>query len=609
MLGSMPVDRPTMPPRASKLRPAVLLPHGVGVSRFDQIEAELTRALFRNCPVGVIGAAIVAVMLAEALHGPSAHAAVVAYQWSAMVGVCAVAHLLLCFKYRQCAPSDSDWRRWNWAFTAIVIVEGGTWCFGAVQFLADGNAFRALVALLAWAGVISAAIVVFGAFLRTYLAFITPAMIPHIVFLLDHPYPFSDTVLALILIYTAILPIIVFSMQRQIVEAHRLRFENLELAIDMRQQKERADHANRAKSSFLAAASHDLRQPVHALGLFIGALRSRAMDDEARRLVDHIDESVGAMDDLFASLLDISKLDAGTVTATPVAVAIGPLLARLCSSYSDEAAAKGISLRWVGSSLTVLSDPVLLERILRNLISNAIRYTDVGGIVAGCRRSGSTITAEIWDSGCGIAADQHDLIFQEFFQVGNPERDRSKGLGLGLAIVRRLSILIDARLELRSEIGRGSVFALALPRCDSEPISDNSERRGTLQPGDEALILVIDDEVAIQRAMESLLLSWGYRVVVSGSGEELMSRLTTETGIPDLIICDYRLRGDETGVAVIDALRAHLGRLVPAMLITGDTAPERIAEAQASGFLLLHKPLSNARLRAAVGNLQRGHGR
>ena len=149
----------------------------------------------------------------------------------------------------------------------------------------------------------------------------------------------------------------------------------------------------------------------------------------------------------------------------------------------------------------------------------------------------------LWDH-----ADQHDLIFQEFFQVGNPERDRSKGLGLGLAIVRRLSILIGARLELRSEVGRGSVFRLALPRCDREPIEDNVERRGNLLSADEALILVVDDEVAIQRAMDSLLLSWGYRVIVTGSGRELIARLIAETAIPDLIICDYRLRGDETAL-------------------------------------------------------------
>ena len=251
----------------------------------------------------------------------------------------------------------------------------------------------------------------------------------------------------LILIYTALLPIFVFSLRRQMIEAHRLRFENLALADDMRQQKEIADSASRAKSSFLASASHDLRQPVHALGLFIGALRSRTMDAEARRLLGHIDDSVGAMADLFASLLDISKLDAGTVRACPERIAIGPLLMRLCADYASEAAAKGISLRRVECSLTVHSDPILLERILRNLISNAVRYTDRGGVVVGCRRLTRNVAVEIWDGGCGIAADQHEQIFQEFFQVGNPERDSSKGLGLGLAIVKRLSMLIRTGLN------------------------------------------------------------------------------------------------------------------------------------------------------------------
>ncbi len=571
------------------------------------MQAEQTRALFRNCPIGVISAALVAWLLATTLHDASGQPVAGGMVWSGLVAACAAAHLLLCLGYRRHTPGPAQWRPWYNAFSAIVLVEGLVWCIGTICFLADGDELRALVVLLAWSGVIAGAIIVFGAFLRTYLLFVYPSMGPHIWFLWHHNYRFSDTVLALVLVYMLALPLIVYRLKLQTTEGHRLRFENLELANDMRQQKDRADQANLAKSRFLASASHDLRQPVHALSLFIGALRSRTMDTEARHLVDHIDDSVTAMDDLFTSLLDISKLDAGTMQPVPASVSLGPLLTRLCSDYGSEANAKGVALRRVETTLWARTDPVLLERILRNLIANAVRYTDSGGVVVGCRRREGTVAIEIRDSGCGIAANVQERVFEEFFQVGNPERDRSKGLGLGLAIVRRLSVLIDAPLSFWSEPGRGSLFRIELPRSDVTLANapDFTTADGIPEPG-RALIAVVDDEGAIRLAMESLLLSWGHDAVAAASGDELMARLGRIGARPDLIICDYRLRGDETGVAVIAAVRAHCRAAIPAMLITGDTAPDRILEAEASGFLLLHKPLSNARLRAAVGNLLRG---
>lgn len=573
--------------------------------RLDQVRAEQTRALYRNCPFGVVAAALVALMLAAALHGASPGDATRAYEWSALVAACALCHLVLCVFYRRRGPSAAQWRRWNYPFTAIVFAEGLAWCLGTVWFLADGNELRALVFLLAWSGVAGAAIVVFGAFLRTYLLFTYPSMIPHLIFLLGHHYPFSSTVLTLLVIYIVVLPIIVYWFKRQMIQGHQLRFENVDLAEDMRQAKELADQANIAKSKFLASASHDLRQPVHALGLFIGALRGRTMDAEAHRLVDRIDESVGAMDDLFTSLLDVSKLDAGAITPSVGPVAIGPLIERLCADYAAEALAKGIALRHVPCALVVETDAVLLERILRNLISNAVRYTDRGGVLVGCRRRGESVDVEICDSGRGVPAELHEQIFQEFFQVANPERDRSKGLGLGLAIVQRLSSLIAAPLSFRSEVGKGSAFRLSLRRCASgvQPPEPRVEADPVAVAGG-ALIAVIDDELAIQQAMDSLLSSWSHRPVVGASAEAVMARLS-EAEPPDLLICDYRLPGGQTGVEQIEILRRRFGRSIPAMLITGDTAPDRIAEAQASGFLLLHKPLSNARLRAAIGNLLR----
>ena len=572
----------------------------------DRTRAEQTRALYRNGPVGVISAALVSMFVAFALQNTALTSiSSSAVLWSTLVTACAVCHVGLCVLYWRAETADRQWRRWLRLFTLFAFVEGIIWCFGATWLTSPDDFSTALVLLLGWTGVCSAGAIVFGPHPPTYLAFLYPAMLPHLYFAMRYRYPHFELILTLEIAFLVALPLIAWRFSGQLVESLRLRFANLDLAEDLKMQKERAEQANRAKSTFLASASHDLRQPVHALGLFIGALRSRAMDSQARLLVDHIDNSVSAMDELFAALLDISKLDAGTVKPEMQTLALAPLLARLCRDYIDEAVAKDIALRWVDCSLNVQSDPVLLERIIRNLISNAVRYTDTGGVLVGCRRRGASVVLQVLDTGRGVPTDQHSLIFQEFFQIGNAERDRTKGLGLGLAIVKRLTELIDAPLSFRSVVGQGSVFSLILPVSGSAPLMHHIVGQPTdLAPGNK-LIVVIDDERAIQRATESLLTAWGYSVVVAGTGVEAGLHLSAKAKRPDLIICDYRLRGSETGAEVIEQIQRQFDHPIPAMLITGDTAADRIAEAQASGFLLLHKPLANGKLRAAIGNLLR----
>lgn len=568
----------------------------------DRIRAEQARTLYRNAPLGVISAASVSVLVAIALNGSGPLDGSRAALWCLAVVGCASAHLAACAVYWRASPADSEWRRWIGLFTLIAFIEGIAWCVGAIVLTSPHDFAQALVLLLAWAGVVSGGIVVFGSYPPTYILFLYPAMAPHLVFAFWYRYPYYQLLAALEVTFLIALPLIAWRFSAQLIAGLRLQFANLDLAEDLRVQKELAEQANLAKSQFLAAISHDLRQPVHALGLFIGALRHRKMDEEAHRLVNFIDGSVTAMGELFTSLLDISKLDAGAVQPRFEAVALAPLLDRLCREYADEAQAKGVALRCVRRPVSVHSDSVLLERVIRNLISNAVRYTDAGGVLVGCRRRGDAVIIEVWDTGCGIPAYQHELIFREFYQVGNPERDRSKGVGLGLAIVKRTTALIGAEFSFRSEPGRGSVFRLAVALSTNAPAPLSAVEAAALTPTG-ALIYVIDDDLAIQQAMRSLLGSWGHRVAVAGSGQEAAALDVEHAEPPNLIICDYRLRDEETGVAVIQRLHRQFNASIPAILITGDTAPGRIAEAQASGFPLLHKPLSNSRLRAAIGNL------
>lgn len=572
--------------------------------RIDRIRAEQARTLYRNCPVGVISAGTGAILMAVAFAQAGRASVFDATLWSGLMIGCVLLHLGLCVAYWNAAPPDREWPRWLGLFTLVAFLEGLTWLFGAILMTSPTDLTQELIVLLVSTAIASGAVSVFGTYLPTYILFFFPAMIPHLGFGLIHQYPHHQLLAALVLAYLVAMTLIAWRANGQLTEGLRLRFENIDLLEDVRLQKEIAEQANLAKSRFLAAASHDLRQPVHALSLFIGALRSREMDMAARDIVDHIDQSVAAMDDLFASLLDISKLDAGVVTPRIEPVAIQPLLERLHRDIIAEAAGKGVELTLVPCSALVESDPALLERIVRNLLSNAVRYTDEGRIILGCRRKGDILSIEIWDTGSGIELANQDRIFEEFYQIANPERDRAKGLGLGLglAIVRRLAILLGATLSFQSDFGRGSVFRLAVRRLEgtASTIGHSAEVPITTSA---AHILVIDDEVQIQQAMTTLLGSWGFRVQTAGALDEL--DLRPEHPIPALLICDYRLRGEENGVEVIRALRMKYAADIPAMLITGDTAPDRIAEAQASGFLLLHKPLANAKLRAAIGNMLR----
>jgi CheY-like chemotaxis protein len=315
-----------------------------------------------------------------------------------------------------------------------------------------------------------------------------------------------------------------------------------------------------------------------------------------------MNKSVSALDYLFTSLLDISRFDANVIKVRQQVFPIGWLIERVCHDQRIEAQAKGLRLVMHPSSLVVRTDPVLMERILRNLVSNAVRYTVSGRVVVGCRR-GQPASVQVWDTGLGIPLEEQHRIFEEFYQLDNPERDRNKGLGLGLAIVRRSAELLGCQLTLHSKAGAGSVFMIAIPAASEAPTEILDERAGLPAPAVGGLILVIDDEAAVQAAMSSLLSRWGYEVIAAGSGDELLRKTAASSVRPSLIICDYRLRGEENGIAVVRRLRSEYNDDIPALLITGDTAPDRLKDAQASGLPLLHKPVTGTRLQAALAKL------
>lgn len=364
--------------------------------------------------------------------------------------------------------------------------------------------------------------------------------------------------------------------------------------------KDTAEQASAAKSRFLAAASHDLRQPLQALAMFVNVLSGRDVDDKAQQLIQRIRDCSDALERLLGSLLDISKLDAGLFVPQRREFDIGEVLERLCSEILPLAEDKGLDLRYRPCRIVVDSDPGLLDRLLRNLLTNAVRHTVEGGILVAARRRANAIRIEIWDTGVGIADDQLEIIFEEFHQVGNPARDRREGLGLGLAIVQRLADLLDHQVDVTSTEGRGSRFAVTLP--SAEAAIQHGFSAGELDGGDVAgaVVVGIDDEADIRDALGMLLDDWGYDAVVASSAIDAITKLEASGKMPDLVVADYRLKQGHTGADAILAIRHVWGGRVPGFLLTGDTGPDRLREAAASGFEVLHKPIQPDRLRQMV---------
>lgn len=388
-----------------------------------------------------------------------------------------------------------------------------------------------------------------------------------------------------------------------------IAIENARLFDELQEKSRQFEIANLAKSRFLAAASHDLRQPLHALNLFVAQLRDESDPTERTRLIAHIEAAVSAMNELFEALLDMSRLDAGVLEPDLTEFPIERLLKRIETTFTEAAREKGLRLRVASSSGWVRSDFILLERIVLNLVSNAVRYTPHGGVLIGCRQRGNRLRIDVWDSGPGIPQDQQRHIFGEFYQLGSRRPDRRAGLGLGLSIVDRLGQLLGHPVELASRPGKGSRFSISVPLVAARHATAEAvEPPVTVtDPARDRLIVVIDDDALVLDGMRGILQSWGCRVVTGASDTAALARLAQEGGQPDLIISDYRLANGRTGIEAIEHMRGALDAAIPAFLISGDTGPERLREASASGYQLVHKPVPPMALRTTLNRLLKAY--
>lgn len=517
--------------------------------------------------------------------------------------------------YHQAKPGVAAAPRWGMYWAVGSTLAGALWGIAAIVMYPASPPHQALLIVCLFS-VILGGLNLTAVYKPSFYGFVLAALVPLIVRVAiegDPVHLFTALVLGVVLAF-------VLAFGRQVndilTQSLAMRYENVDLIAELRAQTDAAEAAraaaetaNRAKSQFLAAASHDLRQPLHAMGLFATALANRARDPELRPLVTSIHASVEALEHLFGQLLDLSRLESGMLKATTAEIALGPLFERLVADFAPQAMSNGLTLRFVATRQMVHSDPVLLERILRNLIANAVRYTETGGIVIGARRAGATARIDVIDTGVGIDETDRKRVFDEFVQLAAAPRRRGggRGMGLGLAIVRRLCALLGHSLELTSIRARGSRFSIVVPRAASRSRSVATEQASPLAVG--ALfagrqIVVVDDDPAVIAAMRALFSSRGAKVAGGEDAPSALAVLRAGDGprpaSADLIVADLRLADGASGLDAVAALRNALGRPTPALIVSGDTGPAARAEVRRAGLRMLAKPVVAATLEHAA---------
>ncbi|MDH3287176.1 MAG: ATP-binding protein [Betaproteobacteria bacterium] len=579
---------------------------GTAARRRAQVRVDQVRTVYLHSPTTTIGSLVAGAALVAVMWNHVSHPVLIGW----LLALC-LHQSLRVYHYRsylRAGVAGQQSERWGKLYIMAAATSGLIWgSAGVLMYVPDSLAHQAMLVLILF-GIANVTTSTLSAFGPAFYTLILLMLLPIIGRMLLDPGPAR--------IYLAIPGIIVFliglsfgrTVNRIIAESKKRRFENLDLIEELRAQKaiaeqaqQEAEAANRSKTRFFAAASHDLRQPLHAMGLFAAALYEKIRDPEVLNVVKSINASVSALEGLFNELLDISKIDSGVIKPDFSHFALEGVFGRLRNDFSAEAAEKSLRLSLAGGAQIVESDPVLLERILRNLVSNAIRNTAAGEVTITAAPVNGSVRIEVRDTGPGIRPEERERIFEEFFQLANPARTSKKGLGLGLSTVKRLCGLLGYEVRLTSEIGKGSTFSLDVPlgtAPESRHDAPVAPRGGADLSG--KLIVVVDDEAAIVDGMKVLLAGWGVEVIGSLTGDDVIEAVHARERMPDLIIADYRLAGGAVGTEVIERLRRELDPEIPAVVITGSTAPERVSEADAECHDLLIKPVQPDQLRELI---------
>jgi signal transduction histidine kinase/CheY-like chemotaxis protein len=586
---------------------AAIPPALVARARADQVATLYAHGHLTTLSMGLGALILCAVMWTEI-------AATSMLVWGALIAVNQLWRGALMRAFERMRPGPAAAPRWGGYWAIGSALAGALWGGAAVAMFPASPAYQSLLIVCLF-GAALGGLNLTAVYKPSFYGFVLPALLPliaRVAWVGDQVHWFIAGVLSVVLAF-----VVGFGHRLNDVLTRSLviRYENVDLIGELKDRtrialdaRAAAEAANRAKSQLLAAASHDLRQPLHALGLYVAALTARARDAEWRPLVMHVESAANALEIQFAQLIDLSRLDTGALTPERSDFALGALFARIRAEFAPQAAARGLSFTIAPTRLAVHSDAALLERIVGNLVANAIRYTNRGGVLLGARRRGDRIAIDVVDTGIGIAPGHRQRIFEEFYRVRDDARSAParRGMGLGLAIVRRFADLLGHEIALESREGAGSRFRVLAPRAlHAWPRLQRTPRVAhCAEPGIATcagrVVVVVDDDGATLDAMQTLFETWGATVVCGEALEPLIAAIGELECYPDLIVADLRLADDRSGIDAVRQLRHELGMPIPAIIVSGDTGTGADREAQAAGLMLLPKPVVGATLHATA---------
>ncbi len=552
-------------------------------------------ALYNNVPTIVIFIALATTVVALTLAFTFPIVPVIL--WAAYMLIACFARWVSFRQFKKHGLEKFGETFWVTLFLFFSILTGAGTGHLVLYYFDPNNFVYAVFVFGTYAGFLSAGILSNSMFMPAFFAYSLPPtlMVLAKLFIVDEHA--LGTLAIMVGFYYVALIGFARNANRIFKENVTWNLERDSLVQELREQKETAEQAIRAKSNFFASASHDLRQPLHALGLFHDALRYRIQEPENLAIMDKISSSTQALNELLHGMLDISKLDASVVENKPKDINLQESLRLVYSEFSARANEKDLQLTFdLAPEINVWVDPVLFERVVRNLVDNAIKYTDKGFVGMSAKIAEDLVHLKISDTGIGIPSNQQENVFSEFNQLGNPERDKQKGLGLGLSIVRRLCRLMHVGIELSSQENQGTTVLLTLPLGKSTDEIEQ-EMSDSMTVGD-SKILVIEDDFAILEGMSLLLETFGFQVLKAIDSEQALE--ISKVSRPDLIIADYRLPGSIDGLELIDAIRDQHEICMPAVLVTGDTAPDRMRKTESADVVVLHKPVEPEVLESTI---------
>lgn len=524
--------------------------------------------------------------------------------WLLAVALVILVRLYVLFQWYKPQQTDQRIQRWENAALGLTFAISALW--GLAMYSIDINALGSdfnFLSIIIFA-LISASIGLACYWVNYFWMFTVPMIVFYASSLFFTAPTNQYPLIAATLVFAFYLRQIVYTYHSNIVENILLRERVEHMAEDLEHKKDLAEELAESRKNFLASASHDLRQPLQAMNLFLSALKPYIREPDSQTIFGKMEASTEGMNELLSRILDISKLDSNTLNLNITTFDINTVIANLEQEFGAHAEKHKLDMNVNSISARVTNDAVLVQRILSNLLANAINYTIQGSINIDCHIVDKNIVIDIIDTGPGIADEQQKFIFDEFYQVGNLERDRKKGLGLGLSIVKRLSSILDIELSFESRLGEGSRFSISLAQEFDKPISIEPATVSSNWTAANSTILIIDDEDAVLDGLETLFQQWHFGVLVANSAKDAVDILQSTEQRPDLIISDYRLCDGLNGVDAIQDVKDFLqDQDIPSVIISGDTAPERLSEVAQSGYILLHKPVKPAFLRAAVQRL------